>query len=640
MKHRTFATVMAVTLPMHVAFASTVDQVTDPVSDPAADRPDARSAVGGGTTIVLDEMIERRSRELEDPPPTARDQRVVHDARNGIRRITIELGMLGRERGDAATLAGFHAIRLDATMRSIDRLVESVARPGTMLGDPPAALPERDRRAAIDRLEAFNRTSLDLLRRSDTGTVSGLDGTLATVLAPLRDVFGLLTGRPLQSRWPIGSEGPAADGPVRGNVESPSVEAHVMAMFEALRDDPPAAAFDVTTFERVLSAHPFDPNDPDSIETWRRTAEVLESLQADRIASSPLVTATLRSAQREAAARRRRALRALGRSLEARDESTDPVLHEADLVAVRTAATTSIAIRRLDELATGLARMHPAATRKAGRFVAVWSRTLSDPRERDRTLATIERIAGDVDRYSTIDFEGRLRAPDPSAIELVGGRTRELRDVVTATRRTWVDAVTNGDTEGPAIDAMDRIARLGTLLEDLLPLATNDDAAILDLDRCDRWGGWYVDAKTLGWSTRTLLPGARLVVGTAIAGDSDRFERELTTLESQSPLVRLAAAVARRTEDTMATLPGGGIATIASSSIPPPPSAWGLKQRIALAAVCLGMAELVAIQADPGRDAPDGMMRRDDLADAVAAACEALLAELETDTPVAKEIRP
>jgi hypothetical protein len=171
-------------------------------------------------------------------------------------------------------------------------------------------------------------------------------------------------------------------------------------------------------------------------------------------------------------------------------------------------------------------------------------------------------------------------------------------------------------------------------------LVPTDDIAILDLDRSDRWGGWYVDTKTLGWSARTLLPGARLVVGTAIAGDSDRFERELTTLESQSPLVRLAAAVARRTEDTMATLPGGGIATIASSSIPPTPSAWGLKQRIALAAACLGMAELVAIQADSGRDAPDGMMRRDDLAGAVAAACEALLAELKTDAPVGKEIRP
>jgi hypothetical protein len=52
------------------------------------------------------------------------------------------------------------------------------------------------------------------------------------------------------------------------------------------------------------------------------------------------------------------------------------------------------------------------------------------------------------------------------------------------------------------------------------------------------------------------------------------------------------------------------------------------------------MAELVAIQADSGRDAPDGMMRRDDLAGAVAAACEALLAELKTDAPVGKEIRP
>ena len=640
MKRCVLGAAIALVFLTHAAFTGPVDPASNRAADRVAAPPLPRSATIGETTIVLDDVIDRRSRELGDPPPPDSDRRVVHDARRGIRRITVELAMLGREPGDASTLAGFHAIRLDATMRSIDRLLESIARPGTLVGEPPATLPEHDRATAITRLRAFNRTSLDLLRRSDTGTVEGLDRTLATILAPLRDIFGLLRGHPLQSRWPSGPESPVAEGPTATDASDPPIDVRVMAMLDAFRIDPPDASFDVTILEPLLSTIPFDPNAPESTATWRRAADVLDCLGEARDDERPLATQTLRSVRRDAVADRRKALRRLQRSLATSADATTPDLRDEDLLDLRRATSTLRAVRRLDELATGLSSMHPAATRKAERIVGSWARGLSDPRERVRMLDSIDRLVGDLDRYSAIDFERRLRDPDPSTIELVGGRTLELSDRIATTRRGWVDAVTNGDAEGPAIDAMERIARLGTLLENLIPLIPTDDIAILDLDRSDRWGGWYVDAKTLGWSARTLLPGARLVVGTAIAGDSDRFERELTTLESQSPLVRLAAEVARRTEDTMATLPGGGIATIASSSIPPTPSAWGLKQRIALAAACLGMAELVAIQADSGKDAPDGMMRRDDLAGAVAAACEALLAELKTDAPVGKEIRP
>jgi hypothetical protein len=239
-----------------------------------------------------------------------------------------------------------------------------------------------------------------------------------------------------------------------------------------------------------------------------------------------------------------------------------------------------------------------------------------------------------------VDFESRLRDPDAPTIELIGGRTLELSDAVATTRRAWVDAVTKGDIEGPAFDAMDRMARLGTLLEHLVSFVPTDDVPILDLERCDRWGGWYVDATTLGWSNRTLLPGVRLAVGSGIAGDSDRFERELATLESQGPPVRLAAVIARRTRDTTATLPGGGVATIAAAAIPPEPSAWGVHHRIQLAAACIGMAELVAIRAHPDLDDPDGMEKRDRLARAVARACEGLLAALKPGVTAGKEIRP
>ena len=640
MKHRIVGAVLgfAMVLPAPVGFADSLFQTPVQNVDPVAVRPLTRSAAIGETTLMLDDVIDRRSRELATAPPSGSDQRIVHDARRGVRRITVELAMLGRERGDAGTLAGFHAIRLDATMRSIDRLLGSLARPGTLVGEPPRVLPETERVAAIERLDAFNRTGLDLLRRSDTGTVEGLDGTLATILAPLRDVFSVLTGRPLQSRWPIESESIQTDLPATRNAQTSPIDARVMTMLEAQRVH--AAAFDVKMLDRVLATTPFDADDPVSVATWGRVADVLDCLQDARGEESPLATSTLRSVRRDAIVRSRTALQQLQRTLETSEAPASPSLREEDVVAIRTVARTLRAVRRLDAIAVGLASMHPAATRKAERLVASRGRMLNSPHERDRTLAWIDRITGELDRYEMVDFESRLRDPDAPTIELIGGRTLELSDAVATTRRAWVDAVTKGDIEGPAFDAMDRMARLGTLLEHLVSFVPTDDVPILDLERCDRWGGWYVDATTLGWSNRTLLPGVRLAVGSGIAGDSDRFERELATLESQGPPVRLAAVIARRTRDTTATLPGGGVATIAAAAIPPEPSAWGVPHRIQLAAACIGMAELVAIRAHPDLDDPDGMEKRDRLARAVARACEGLLAALKPGVPAGKEIRP
>ncbi len=637
MKRQVFSTVIALTLPTHLAFTGPMSRAPEQASDPPPIPSILESPTVADSTTLLDDVIERRSRELDGPPPSTPDQRVVHDARRGVRRITVELAILGRERGDASIIAGFHAIRLDATMRSIDRLLESLARPGTMVGDPPSPLPESDRVSAIARLEAFNRTGLDLLRRSDTGTVKGLDETLATILAPLRDVFGLLIGRPLQSRWPIGTESPAGGPPADGDVDGPPIDARVAAMLDAVHTDPSDASFDVTILERMLSATPFDPEDPESTATWRRVAEVLDCIQVDQADDRPLATSTLRSARRDALVRRRAALQDLQQAMETADELTASDLPADELAAIHRATRSSRAVRHLDEIAVGLSRLHPAATRKVGRFVGSLGRESGDPRERERTLESIDRLLVDLERFANVDFDRRLRTPDISTIELVGGRAEALSEVMSTTRHAWVDAVIDGQTEGHSIDAMDRMTRLGTLLEHLVALVPTDGVPILDLDRCDRWGGWYVDSKMLGWSARTLFPGVHLAVGSAIAGDPDRFERELEMLESQSPMVRLATVIARRTEKTMASLPGEGIATIAAAAIPPTASAWGVNQRVALAAACLGMAELVSLRSESNMN--DTEMRHR-LADAVATACDDLLAELNTDGPVGKESRP
>ena len=617
--------IIVTTALANIAIAGTPDRITPPPVD--------ASTSAGRTSVALDDIVERRAREIERPPVPTGDQRIVDDARRGIRRITIELALLGREHGDAAVLAAFHALRLDATMRSIDRILESLARSGTMLGTPPVAVPEVDRVDALERLDAFNRRGLDLLRRSDTRTIAGLDATLATALAPLRDVFGRVSGRPLESRWPPPTAGWTGRPPAAIQTDPPPSTDRIVELLSELRNASSAPEFDVDVLERMLLD-----SEPSQRSTGsgshRRLVEILTLLRDGMDASEPVANPTLRGARRDALARRRDALRTLRASPAMGSDPAKPDLEDEDLEPLRRSTEILAAIRRLDDLATGIATLHPPATRRAERMVAAHARSLGSRREWKGTLERIRRITDDLQRFSTIDFEARLRDPDASVIRLVGGRTRELSDRFTAARIAWVDAVTSGDASDPRLESMDRIARLGSLLEDLLPLVDAEDGVMLDLEIADRWGGWYVDDRILGWSTRTLLPGVRLAVGSAIEGDALRFERELAGLESRSPLVRLAAEIQRRTRDSTGTLPGGGIATIASITMPPTASAWGVDRRVALAAACVGMMELAAA----GSRVDPEVRREAEVA--ARAACEVLLDDLKTDDPVGREIRP
>ncbi|MDG2022686.1 MAG: hypothetical protein P8J59_12140 [Phycisphaerales bacterium] len=164
---------------------------------------DDRPAFPELTRSVLDDIVERCADDGDDRRnETESHATVVAEAGRNIRRIAIELANRGGGTGDAATVAGLMAIRLSAGLSQIDELLESVARPGAFVGSPPRPVSEERRVAAIERLRDFNRSGLDVLRRSDTGTLRELDTTLSTVLAPIRRAISLISGRPITTRWP------------------------------------------------------------------------------------------------------------------------------------------------------------------------------------------------------------------------------------------------------------------------------------------------------------------------------------------------------------------------------------------------------------------------------------------------------
>jgi hypothetical protein len=154
------------------------------------------------TRSVLDDIAERFADDGGDRRNEAGSLNVIAEARRNLRRIAVELAHRGGGAGDAAMVAGLQAIRLAANLSEFDAMLDALARPGTFVGSPPRPISEESRDAAIKRLQDFNRSGLDHLRRSDTGTLPRLDATLSTVLAPIRRAISLISDRPITTRWP------------------------------------------------------------------------------------------------------------------------------------------------------------------------------------------------------------------------------------------------------------------------------------------------------------------------------------------------------------------------------------------------------------------------------------------------------
>jgi hypothetical protein len=131
------------------------------------------------TRSVLDDIAERFADDGGDRRNEAGSLNVIAEARRNLRRIAVELAHRGGGAGDAAMVAGLQAIRLVANISEFDAMLDALARPGTFVGSPPRPISQESRDAAIERLRDFNRSGLDHLRRSDTGTLPRLDATLS-----------------------------------------------------------------------------------------------------------------------------------------------------------------------------------------------------------------------------------------------------------------------------------------------------------------------------------------------------------------------------------------------------------------------------------------------------------------------------
>lgn len=410
---------------------------------------------------------------------------------------------------------------------------------------------------------------------------------------------------------------------LRRRIEVLELAVAIATDLESIAVGPARRDADTEALAGLLESTLAKPLDEGTILLLGRQASTTALVVNGAVVDVDAIDRDLRTAARAIQQRHRRIVRsAIAAMLAVGDDPS--ALGDPDTVGALQALEGSIRdldrLRTADRLASRLTAIRPGAVREFRQRIREWCRMLGRDATQAEGAAAIDTLVSDLDRFVPLPAESWLAAGGPVVVERTGGRGRDLLDRMTETRRRWADEVFHGELAGPARADLVRLARLGELLMAMDAVLAERDGELDDgLDRCDRWGGWFVAAERLSWTTRQLAPSLRLAVIAAVEGDETRLERDLDRLSEQAPPAMVIAWLASRVGPPLAEATSGSIGAIAASALPPDRRAWGLEHRAELARICRGFAE---IEAARGRGDEESAV---ELTSWVVAACDDLL---------------
>jgi hypothetical protein len=317
--------------------------------------------------------------------------------------------------------------------------------------------------------------------------------------------------------------------------------------------------------------------DVDAERARMRTAERIERavMAATRLGASlgaqipPEFRELIRQTERDA----RVALRTLPFALAAMAKSAasdDPVasVDPRDVSAIDRVIGLELdrtRVARLEQIIVAVGGVQPKAGRALGAVARRMTRMLADPLKRSEAEVALAALDAQFSAAFPLPYEDQLKRRTPRAIELTGGAPERVVIAAAAIRRDWCDAVAKGDFGGDASVRLDLAVRLCRALENL-------DRAVdpIDRPRGDRlalWGPWCTRRAMIAPATQDLTARASLASTSFLSASNAvtraTFERDLTALESATPLVRLAAGLEQRLDPLLRGDPDGLLAQLA-----------------------------------------------------------------------------
>jgi hypothetical protein len=601
------------------------------------------------TRLARTVQEEIRSLEAERGGVEGREATVLA-ARIALRTMAFDLLARGGAEPLERSVAAMEGLRLADVRRSLD-----VALAREFAADGPAR-PMRSRDRIVRRLERFAEIAPRAMAAPGLGEDEALDAALATALRPLVDAMAVMSG--LEGGEVLGTGWPAlaVTAPEDARAGTPDLAASVAgcawlrpeeraaidAEFAAGEEEKPEGELRLRRARARLAEtveslgedgrRRLERLEPTVVDSVRRAlvaaAADRERLGVDRLARAvarmrePLTLAAstdrlaeglprdLRQAGRPLVDRAtqadRAALTGLRELLDRADAMSDPAVG-GRLIAQRDAHADLGRLAEVERLSRSIGGIRPQAAEPLRRRLAKAARDLGDPGRRERSVAAIEALSDQVQRYLPMPFEDRLRRETSEAIDLCAGSPARLVAALDLARANWADAWAEGRSSGAEAVRLHDLWRLGRAM------ATVSSSTSLDRDEAGRlscWGGFHATRSTLGPALVDAAAQVRLAAVAAVAaGGEAELRRSLESLERDLPVWLLAATLRSRLAPWLADRPGPPLGLIAAAGEPPEPDSFGLASRADLATIARGVRELEELRRD-GREAEAKALHR------------------------------
>lgn len=276
-------------------------------------------------------------------------------------------------------------------------------------------------------------------------------------------------------------------------------------------------------------------------------------------------------------------------------------------------------IRELPAWVDTIRLLRPQAAGGFSAHVRRLSRWLLDPNRRPDAVLALARFERELKLFYPLPFEQELHAGSRNAVIATGDRHQQLLTTLETARSAWAEAWSKGQTESPAAQRLGILHRLAQTMADSVEVLRLEG----DPEALNRWAAWDMDPPTLARATRDLPNRLKIATAAAIDGDEEALVRELDRIDDDMPLARLVGRFALLLGDAVQTLPGGAVGTLGQFVETPPPDAWMIRHRFALADVCRYAVEQNHAESNGRRQ------RSDDLALYVNAVANGILRELD-----------
>jgi hypothetical protein len=206
----------------------------------------------------------------------------------------------------------------------------------------------------------------------------------------------------------------------------------------------------------------------------------------------------------------------------------------------------------------------PGEVKRHTRAIEMLANRLGQPSRRDGARLALDSMERQFEAAIHPPFLGRIRNGDEDAINLTGGRDRELLAAFRSSLQELILDWSDGAPDDGGASRFDLVLRLLDQLETLSVLLEAGGR-----EQLNAWGGWMLAGDSGRIKLSALQSRLKIAIEFLLAGNEKSLRKQLHEFDTQVPFTRLAVRAGAILGDTIRNLPEGISAALAKIAIAP-----------------------------------------------------------------------